>query len=214
MQWPPRQVVCSVHTPAFVYRVVPADATATQPSLNPDWFCLSATGLPRLHWKRGHTNGCGSKTLRTFHFSNMELVVLAWSLGGDDASGSHDGVLKLTGSVASPRKLLSSRQRTLYQHISSCSPADELVSSTPCFRKLLSTVIISVILRRLSAIAFNGAIVQNCKYKEWHLKCGINFFKVKNWLVKLQGKSKKVTPKAINNILAYAMPFWAKFCPQ
>ena len=37
----------------------PADATATSqshhllPDLNPDWFYLSAMGLPRLSWKRG-----------------------------------------------------------------------------------------------------------------------------------------------------------------
>ena len=24
------------------------------PHLNPDWFYLSAAGLPRLSWKRGH----------------------------------------------------------------------------------------------------------------------------------------------------------------
>jgi len=38
----------------------PADATAIPkphqllPHLNPDWFYLSGTGLPRLSWKRGH----------------------------------------------------------------------------------------------------------------------------------------------------------------
>jgi len=38
----------------------PADATAIQkphcllPHLNPDWFYLSCTGLPKLSWKRGH----------------------------------------------------------------------------------------------------------------------------------------------------------------
>ena len=37
----------------------PADATASQnphhllPHLNPDWFYISGTGLPRLSWKRG-----------------------------------------------------------------------------------------------------------------------------------------------------------------
>ena len=36
----------------------PADATASQnpiisSHLNPDWFYLSGTGLPRLSWKRG-----------------------------------------------------------------------------------------------------------------------------------------------------------------
>ena len=37
----------------------PADANATLkphrllPDLNPDWFYLSGTGLPRLSWKRG-----------------------------------------------------------------------------------------------------------------------------------------------------------------
>jgi len=37
----------------------PADATAIPiphhllPYLNPDWFYLSGTGLPRLSWKRG-----------------------------------------------------------------------------------------------------------------------------------------------------------------
>jgi len=37
----------------------PADATASQnplislPHLNPDWFYLSGTGLPRLSWKKG-----------------------------------------------------------------------------------------------------------------------------------------------------------------
>ena len=38
----------------------PADATAIPkphhllPHLNPHWFYLSGTGLPRLSWKRGH----------------------------------------------------------------------------------------------------------------------------------------------------------------
>jgi len=38
----------------------PADATAIPkphrllPHLNPDWFYVSGTGLPRLSWKRGH----------------------------------------------------------------------------------------------------------------------------------------------------------------
>ena len=27
------------------------------PHLNPDWFYLSGTGLPRLSWKRGHRAG-------------------------------------------------------------------------------------------------------------------------------------------------------------
>ena len=27
------------------------------PHLNPDWICLSGTGLPRLSWKRGHWMG-------------------------------------------------------------------------------------------------------------------------------------------------------------
>jgi len=34
----------------------PADATASHhllPHLNPDWFYLSGTGLPRLSWERG-----------------------------------------------------------------------------------------------------------------------------------------------------------------
>jgi len=31
--------------------------------------------------------------------------------------------------------------------------------------------------------------------------------------VNIQGESKSNTAKAINNILAYAKPFWAKFCP-
>ena len=39
---------------------VPADATVIPkphnllPHLNPDWFNLSGTGLPRLSWKSGH----------------------------------------------------------------------------------------------------------------------------------------------------------------
>jgi len=38
----------------------PADATVILkpyrllPQLNPDWFYLSGTGLPRLSWKGGH----------------------------------------------------------------------------------------------------------------------------------------------------------------
>ena len=41
----------------------PADATANPkphhilPHLNPDWFYLSGTGLPRLSWKRGRQTG-------------------------------------------------------------------------------------------------------------------------------------------------------------
>ena len=40
----------------------PADATASQnhhllPHLNPDWFYLSGTSLPRLFWKGGHKTG-------------------------------------------------------------------------------------------------------------------------------------------------------------
>jgi len=41
----------------------PADATASQnphhllPRLNPDWFHLSGTGLPRLSWKSGRWTG-------------------------------------------------------------------------------------------------------------------------------------------------------------
>jgi len=39
----------------------PADATASQnpilPQLNPDWFYLSGTGLPRLSWKKGYQTG-------------------------------------------------------------------------------------------------------------------------------------------------------------
>jgi len=27
------------------------------PHLNPDWFYLSGTSLPRLSWKRGHSTG-------------------------------------------------------------------------------------------------------------------------------------------------------------
>ena len=52
-------------------------------------------------------------SVHTFHFSVMELMVRAWSFGGDGASGSHDGVLKLTGSATSPLKS-SSRHRTLH----------------------------------------------------------------------------------------------------
>ena len=42
-----------------LFAYVPADATTSQnphhllPCLNPDWFYLSGTGLPRLSWKRG-----------------------------------------------------------------------------------------------------------------------------------------------------------------
>ena len=41
----------------------PADATAIPkpnllvPHLNPEWFYLSRTGLPRLSWKRGRSMG-------------------------------------------------------------------------------------------------------------------------------------------------------------
>ena len=37
----------------------PADATASPglPHLNPVWFYLSGTGLPRLSWKRGREVG-------------------------------------------------------------------------------------------------------------------------------------------------------------
>ena len=51
--WSSVQIVC----------IGPADATAIPkphrllPHLNPDWFYLSGTGLPRLSLKRGHYMG-------------------------------------------------------------------------------------------------------------------------------------------------------------
>jgi len=54
-------VICLERGALFAYG--PADATAiTKPHhllthLNPDWFYLSGTGLPRLSWKRP-LNGC------------------------------------------------------------------------------------------------------------------------------------------------------------
>jgi len=50
--WSEVQIVC-------IIAYGPADATAIPkprhllPHLNPDWFYLSGTGLPRLSWKRG-----------------------------------------------------------------------------------------------------------------------------------------------------------------
>ena len=44
----------------------PADATVIPkphhllPHLNPDWFYLSGTGLPRLSWVKKLLNGCSS----------------------------------------------------------------------------------------------------------------------------------------------------------
>ena len=50
---------------ARLFACGPADATAVPkprhllPGLNPDWFYLSGTGLPRLSWKKA-LNGCCS----------------------------------------------------------------------------------------------------------------------------------------------------------
>ena len=50
--WSEVQIVC-------IIAYGPADTTAIPkprhllPHLNPDWFYLSGTGLPRLSWKRG-----------------------------------------------------------------------------------------------------------------------------------------------------------------
>jgi len=35
--------------------------------LNPDWFYLSGTGLPRLSWKRGRRSSTSSFTTAKFH---------------------------------------------------------------------------------------------------------------------------------------------------
>jgi len=54
-------VICLERGADFVYG--PADATAFAkirhllPHLNPDWFYLSGTSLPRLSWKRGCSTG-------------------------------------------------------------------------------------------------------------------------------------------------------------
>ena len=48
------------HHEVLLFAYGPADVTAIPkphhllPHLNPDWFYLSGTGLPRLSWKRGH----------------------------------------------------------------------------------------------------------------------------------------------------------------
>ena len=67
----------------------PADATASQkpqhllPHLNPDWFYLSGTGLPRLSRKRGRRRGVTVVVIKS------ELIVrtefLAVDGGGDGA---------------------------------------------------------------------------------------------------------------------------------
>ena len=49
--WSEVQIVC-------IWSITPADVTTIPkpyhllPHLNPDWFYLSGTGLPRLSWKR------------------------------------------------------------------------------------------------------------------------------------------------------------------
>jgi len=53
--------LCGARCRLFAYG--PANATASEnphhllPHLNPDWFFLSGTGLPRLFWKRGYKMG-------------------------------------------------------------------------------------------------------------------------------------------------------------
>ena len=63
----------------------PADATVIPkphhllPHLNPDWFYLSRTGLPRLSWRRGRSMGSSNSSSSSnsiFQFTDAHLLLL------------------------------------------------------------------------------------------------------------------------------------------
>ena len=60
----------------------PADATAIPephrllPHLNPDWFYLSGTGLPRLSWKRGCKTGVVVVVVVVSTFISLQWLAL------------------------------------------------------------------------------------------------------------------------------------------
>ena len=81
-----------------MFAYAPADATAIPkphhllPHLNPDWFYLSGTGLPRLSWKRG---GCSSSYVN-FQSGDTNL---GQSVGVDACNGETVGETGLDRSV-------------------------------------------------------------------------------------------------------------------
>ena len=68
-RWDVSVVICLQWDADMVYAYGPADATAIPkphhllPHLNPDWFNLSSTSLPRLSWKRSRLNWCSVAAL-------------------------------------------------------------------------------------------------------------------------------------------------------
>ena len=92
----------------------PADATAFAklrhllPHLNPDWFYLSGTSLPRLSWKRGCSTGvaivvvnspvAAADLLGCVVYSGGGLCQRGWSTDGDRCGDCCVAVAKTSSS--------------------------------------------------------------------------------------------------------------------